>query len=76
MVFFSPRISSGSQFVRGYQGASCPDSSETFANVQEICLEPRSGLAKGVTAILGLEELIHPRGPVPLGVGTGAVQAI
>lgn len=74
MVFF-PRISSGSQFIRVYQGISCPESSETFANVQEICLEPRSGLAKDVTAMLGFEELIHPRGPVLGGMGVGAVQA-
>lgn len=72
---FSPRISSGSQFIRDYQGVSCPESSETFANVLEICLEPGSGLAKDVTAILGFEELISPWGPVPVGVGIGAVQA-
>lgn len=72
---FFPRISSGSQFIRDYWGVSCPESSETFANVLEICLEPGSGLAKDVIAILGFEELIHPRGPVALGMGTGAVQA-
>lgn len=71
---FSPRISSGSQFIRDYQGVSCPESSEIFAEEQEICLEPRSGLVKDVTAILGFEELIHPKGPVPVGVGIGAVQ--
>lgn len=69
---FFPRISSGSQFIRDYQGL---DSSETFANVVEICLDPGSGLAKDVTAILGFEELIHPRGPVLVGMGIGAVQA-
>lgn len=56
-VFF-PRISSGSQFIRYYQGL---DSSETFANGLEFCLEPGSGSAKDVTAILGFEEPIHPR---------------
>lgn len=56
--FFFPRISSGSQFIRYYQGL---DSSETFANGLEFCLEPGSGSAKDVTAILGFEEPIHPR---------------
>lgn len=46
--FFFPRISSGSQFIRDYQGVSCPESSESFDNVLEICLEPGTGLAKDV----------------------------
>lgn len=74
VFFYFPRISSGSQFVRDYQGVSCPESSEIFAEAQGICLEPRSSLAKDVTAILGFEELTHPRGPVPVGLGIGAVQ--
>lgn len=41
----------------------------------KFCLETGSGLANDVTAILGFEELIHPRGPVPVGMGIGAVQA-
>lgn len=72
---FFPRISSGSQFIRDYWGTPCPESSETFANMLGICLEPGSSLAKDVIAILGFEELTHPRGPVPVGMGAGAVQA-
>lgn len=73
-VFF-PRVSSGSQFIRDYKGVSCAEISERFANVLEIYLEPVSGLAKDVTAILGFEELIYPRGPMPVGMGIRAVQA-